>query len=145
MLHVSNEREARQDQQQLQSTRQQKKHTISVCPSTVTFLYNFNIYFIFNSQLFSYTRICCCKKLKVLTCKWFPTKKNQNQFCCLETFLNIRQTIAYFEQSRLCRCCVFSVAKATLELQMSVRLSVCPSQKPLSLSKSSLSAIMLIY
>ena len=108
MLHVSNEREARQDQQQLQSTRQQKKHTISVCPSTVTFLYNFNIYFIFNSQLFSYTRICCCKKLKVLTCKWFPTKKNQNQFCCLETFLNIRQTIAYFEQFRLCRCCVFS-------------------------------------
>ena len=35
----------------------------------------------------------------------------------------------------------FSVAKVTLESQMSVRLSVCPSQKPLSLSELLLSAI----
>ena len=35
----------------------------------------------------------------------------------------------------------FSVAKATLESQMSVCLSVCPLQKPLSLTESLLSSI----
>ena len=35
----------------------------------------------------------------------------------------------------------FSVAKATLELQMSICPSVCLSQKPLSLSESLLSTI----
>ena len=39
----------------------------------------------------------------------------------------------------------FSVAKATLQSQMSVRLSVRLKSKPLSLSESSLSAIMPIY
>ena len=38
--------------------------------------------------------------------------------------------------------CYFSVAKATLESQMSVHLSVCQLPKPLRLSESCLSAIM---
>ena len=44
------------------------------------------------------------------------------------------------------KCSLFSVVKATLESQMSVWCqSVCLLQKPLSLSKSSLSAIIPIY
>ena len=52
--------------------------------------------------------------------------------------------ITYLLLLQICRCSTyflflqFSVAKATLELQMSVHLSICPLQKPLSLSESCL-------